>query len=71
MWSNRIDSEGPLPCGHFYTKIEVVTIKDVSARFFFNAMNPKCAPVGEEPHKSSFRIRDEFQGYLEKITLRN
>ena len=50
MSSNRVDSESPHPCGHFDTKIEVVTMKNISARFF-NAVNSKCAPVGGEPPK--------------------
>ena len=34
MWSNRVYFESHHPCGHFDTKIEVVTMKNVSARFF-------------------------------------
>ena len=45
MWSNRVYSESHCPCGHFDTKIEVVTMKNISARFFFNTVNPQCNPV--------------------------
>ena len=38
-----VDSESPYSCGHFDTKIEVVTIKNN------RAVIPKCAPVGGEP----------------------
>ena len=31
---NRVDSESPHSCGHFDTKIEVVTIKNIRARSF-------------------------------------
>ena len=31
MW---VYSESPHLCGHFYTKIEVVTMKNISNRFF-------------------------------------
>ena len=34
MWWNRVYSESPHPCGHFDTKIEVVTMTNISARFF-------------------------------------
>ena len=33
MWSTRVDSESPNLCNHFDTKIEVVTIKIIRARF--------------------------------------
>ena len=49
MWSTKVDSESPHLCGNFDTKIEVVTIENIRARFFFNAVNPKFAPVGGEP----------------------
>ena len=45
MWLNRVDSDSPHLCGHFDTKIEVVTMENISARFF-TAVNPKCDPVG-------------------------
>ena len=48
MWSNRVYSESPHPCGHFDTKIEVLTMKKLELDFF-KAVNPKCAPVGREP----------------------
>ena len=48
MWSTRVDSESPYSCGHFDTKIEVVTMKKNRARFF-NAVNLKCNLVGGEP----------------------
>ena len=34
MWSTRVDSESPHPCGHFDIQIEVVTMKNITARFF-------------------------------------
>ena len=49
MWSNRVDYESPYPCGHFDTKIEVVTMKNINARFFSNAVKPKWASFGGEP----------------------
>ena len=49
MWSNRVYSESPHPCGHFETKIEVVTMKNISARFFQHH-EPKCNPANREPH---------------------
>ena len=46
MWSTRVDS---FSCCHLDTEIEVVKIKNNRARFFFNAVNPKCNLVGGEP----------------------
>ena len=46
MWSARAYSERPHSCSHFDTKIKVVTIK-----FPPNTINPKCAPISEEPLK--------------------
>ena len=34
MWSNRVYSESPNLYSHFDTKIEVVTMKTISAKFF-------------------------------------
>ena len=53
MWLTRLDSESPSSFGNFDTKIDVVTMKNIRARFFYNALNPKCATVGGEPRRSS------------------
>ena len=50
MLSNRVDSESLHPFDHFDTKIEIITMKKI-ALDFFNAVSPKCAPVGGEPPK--------------------
>ena len=51
MWSTREDLKSPHSCSHFDTKVEVVTIENIRASLFFNAMNQKCAPVGGKPHR--------------------
>ena len=34
MWSAKVGSESHHPCGHFDTKIEMITMTCIIARFF-------------------------------------
>ena len=51
MWSKSVDSEGPNSCGHFDTKIEVVTIKILELDFLQR----------REPEVSSSRWRASYE----------
>ena len=48
MWLTKVDSKSLHLIGHFDTNIEVVTMKNIRARFF-KVVNPKCAPASGEP----------------------
>ena len=55
--SNQIDSESPHSCGHFDTKIEVFTMKNIRAKTNSNAAKPNCAAVGGEPLNPSGSVQ--------------
>ena len=58
MWSNRVYSECPHPCGHFDTKIEVVTMKYISARFFPTLLTQSVIQSTESLLSDSFGAQD-------------